>query len=328
MQLGLGYLSENLSVKEKVDYAVLADKFGVNSIWVAEHYYSRDAIVTCSAILANTKRITVGTSIINPYTRHPALLAMTCATLDEMSGGRFILGLGSAIPLWVEEQMRIPFGDPKTSLLEAHRIIRGLLDRTSTTYEGKRFSINNVNLGFDPASGRVQIHLAAVGELMMKTSAKVADGVILSSGSSPFYVKRAMQRVRVGLSEVGKKQFSTTCLLLCSLTKDKKKARDDLRPWLLLTLRRPGRPRKVFSEESVVRELEDAIASGDRKRSLAACSDDVVDALSVSGDADECIAGIQRYRRLGLTNLVLVPISFEKDLLVDLLRKMGQAGIT
>ena len=94
---GIGFLAERLTVPEKVRYSQAAERSGFASAWAAEHYFHRDAIVTSAAILAGTKRLKVGTGVINPYTRHPALLAMTTSTLIEMTEGLFILGLGTSV---------------------------------------------------------------------------------------------------------------------------------------------------------------------------------------------------------------------------------------
>lgn len=326
MRFGLGFLAEVFTIEEKVRYASMGEQNGFDSAWVAEHYFSRDAIVTATAILARTKEMKVGTAVINPYTRHPGLLAMTSATLDEMSKGRFILGLGTSFPRWIEDQMKIDYGKPMTSLMESFRIVRALLDRSASTVEGKRFSIHDASLGFNPDSGRVPIYLAAVGPRMLEKTAELADGVILSAGSSPYYVRKALPAIKKGLAKSGKKRFRVLCLALISMSNDKRQARDRLKPWLLMPLMRTGRARMVLVNEEAVAESKAAWDAGDRKKAMTLVPDEVMDAVSLSGRVEDILEGVEKFKDLGITDLVLTPVADNGELpmLMEALARRGR----
>lgn len=287
---------------------------------MAEHYFHRDAIVTSAAILANTTRLKVGTGVINPYTRHPALLAMTTATLDEMSGGRFILGIGTSVKYWIEDQMAIPLGEPASSLLESFRIIRGMLDGNLSTLSGRRFSVNDVKMDFSPRSRKAPVYLAAVGPRMLKKSAEVADGVVMSTGSTPHYIRWAMPNIKDGLTRSGKKGFGVVCLVGVGLRRDTRKAMKDMAPWLLTPLMRPGRGKLVLPDDSVIEEARAAWDTGDREAAFRKTPNEVLESVCICGDVSECVRRIEDYRGLGLTDLVLTPISFDDDLLPKLLK--------
>ena len=314
MNFGLGFLAEVFTIEEKVRYASIGEQNGFNSAWVAEHYFSRDAIVTSTTILSKTKRLKVGTSVINPYTRHPGLLAMTSATLDEMSKGRFILGLGTSFPRWIEDQMKIDYGKPMTSLMESFKIVRALLDRSADTVEGKRFSIHGASLGFNPDSGRVPIYLAAVGPRMLEKTAELADGVILSAGSSPYYVRKAFPSIKKGLAKTGKKPFRVVCLALISMSRDRRQARDRLKPWLLMPLMRTGRAKMVLGNDEAVAETKVEWDAGNRERAMTLVPDEVMDAVSLSGKVEDVIEGVEKFRGLGITDLVLTPVADNGEL--------------
>ena len=325
MQIGLGFLGEILTVNEKVEYARHAENLGLKSIWLAEHYYHRDAMIAAAAILSKTVKVTVGTSVINPYTRNPALIAMSAATLDEMSDGMFILGIGTGFPQWIEEQMDIPVGNLGRSLVESLEIIRNILHRKETSFEGRRFVMRNVSLGFDSSSSRIPIYVAAVGPRMLEMAGRIADGVILSGGkSSPSYLRWSMKAIRRGLSSGREKEFAKVCLVFTSLARSKAKARTMVKPSLLMPLMRPGRAKLVLGDESLIKDARDAFDAGDRKHALERLPDDVVDTLSISGNAEECMRGIRKFADLGLTDLVLEPVHFESDELMKLLRMVAK----
>jgi len=323
MRLGLGYLAEVFSIQEKVKYARLAERNDFASVWVAEHYFSRDAIVTASVLLSQTKRVRVGTSVINPYTRHPALLGMTSATLDEMSGGRFILGLGTGFPHWIEGQMGIQLGSPMTALFESFRIIRNMLDRSASELKGRRFIVHDVSLGFNMKSSRVPIYLAAVGPKMLKKAAQLADGVIMSGGSSTYYLRHAIPIIRDGLASSGKSRFDLVCLALLALSNDRWKARESLKPWVMMPLLRKGRAKQVLPDETVLAKSKAAWDSGDRRKAEREFPDEVMDAVSIAGGVEDCVAGVEMFEGLGLTELVLVPVSLQGGLLPKLMKRLA-----
>lgn len=317
-------MAERLTVEEKIRYSRLAEKSGFSSAWVAEHYFHRDAVVTSAAILANTKRLRVGTGVINPYTRHPALLAMTTATLDEMSGGRFILGIGTSIRYWIENQMAIPLGEPASSLLESFKIVRGMLDGSLSVLVGKRFSVKGAEIGFNPKRRRAPIYLAAVGPRMLRKSAEVADGVVMSTGSTPHYIRWAMPHIKAGLAKSGRKKFGVACLVSLGLGRDSTRVMRDMAPWLLTPLMRPGRGGLVLQDDSVLEEARAAWSAGDIETTLRKTPKEVLDSICICGDIEACASGIEEYRSLGVTDLILTPISFDPELLPKLIRRLSR----
>jgi 5,10-methylenetetrahydromethanopterin reductase len=323
MNMGIGFLAERLRVPEKVFYAQMAEKCGFASAWAAEHYFHRDAIVTASAILSSTSKLKVGTGVVNPYTRHPALLAMAAATLGEMSGGRFVLGMGSSVRSWIEDQMSMQFGDPASALLEAFTIVRKMLDGKKTVVAGKRFAVKGAKMEFQTDLTRIPVYLAAVGPKMLTKSAELSDGVVLSTGSTPHYIRWAMPHIRNGLGRSKKREFGVVCLVALGVRRDPGRAREEMMPWLLTPLLRPGRAKLVLPDETAVSDAQRAWAAGDMKGAARKVPDEVLESVCISGDVEECVRGVEKYRGLGVTDLVLVPISFEKDLLAKLLKRLS-----
>ena len=325
-------MGEFLTVNEKVECAKRAEKYGLSSAWVAEHHYHRDAVVTCTAILSETRTMYVGTSIINPFTRHPALLAMTAATLNEFSGGRFVLGLGLGIPLWNEEQMGIPMGkDPVNSLKEAVAITRSLLRGETTRLEGRRFTARNVKLGFDLGKNPSRVYVAAVRPKLLKTAAQIGDGVILPACSTVSYIKNSLPFINQGMRESGRNAVEVVCLAYLSISKESQLATHEIKPRLFTILMRPDREELIFPDEldrqAEVKAAKTALAQGDTEKAMNLISDDIVKTVSITGDLNECFAGIDRFRNTGVTELVLVPTNADLSYLEELLSRLSHSNI-
>src|SRR5262250_1286020 len=109
------------------EWARAAERAGLGSIWIIEDYYQPGAFTLAGAVAAATERITIGLGVVNPYTRHPAILAMETAALAGVAPGRVVLGLGTSNRNWIEGQMAIPFTAPLRGLREGVEVVRRLL---------------------------------------------------------------------------------------------------------------------------------------------------------------------------------------------------------
>ena len=156
-ELGLGFLRTSAPAKVG-ELASLAEELGFDSVWVAEDYFQGGAFSVATACALATTRIRVGIGVVNPFTRHPALLAMETASLDILSQGRITLGLGTGSPGWMR-QMGINFAAPRSGLREGAQLVRRLLSGEGVTFSGRYFSLNGVQLEGPPYSQRVPIYL-------------------------------------------------------------------------------------------------------------------------------------------------------------------------
>ena len=197
MKMGIAFSGVPFAINTVAELVKRAENKGFSTAWFAEDYFLRDAITAMSFTAALTKRIKLGTGIINPYTRHPILIAETIATLSEAAGGRIFLSLGTGVGPLIE-QMGIKFRKPLTTIREAVEIIRNALTGNPVTFEGEVFNIRDVRLGYNPylsqlgefklKRGNIPIYIAAIGPKMLQLAGKIGDGVLLTAGCSPNYV--------------------------------------------------------------------------------------------------------------------------------------------
>ena len=214
-------ISGRRNAAEAVHLARLAEELGLHDVWVTEDYCERGAFALAGAIAATTHRVRVGIGVVNPWTRHPMLLAMEFATLDEISGGRAVLGLGASNPLWMTDQLGIPFDRPIGRLRDSVQILRAALAGESVDHEGASFHVH-ARLGFTPTRPRPPIVLGVKGKQALAMAAGCADGLLLSVMSSPPYVQWV--RDQVGPSH------ELSAYVAISAGDDPVSARDRLRP--------------------------------------------------------------------------------------------------
>ena len=139
---------------ELAEYGRIAERAGLDSIWVTERYFHEETFSMLGFLAAATQSIRLGVGVANPYTRNPALLAMACATLDRLSGGRFALGMGRSDRSVVEGRMGIPYGDGQATLKETAEIVRRLLSGQEVTSHTGRFRLSRAPPGCQDCRGK------------------------------------------------------------------------------------------------------------------------------------------------------------------------------
>lgn len=193
MKIGIG-VSEDLPIERQVELARAVEEAGYTSLWTNEAR-GRDALLLCQAWGAATERLEVGIGVVPLWTRSPAQLAMGAATLQEATGGRFVLGLGVSHPAtmdtWHDAGYRSPLGATRDTL----QILRTALDGGTTEHTGEVRSSQRFGLQIDPLPPRPSVLLGAMGPKMLQLAGTHADGVLLN-WSGPNEVARARKVVR------------------------------------------------------------------------------------------------------------------------------------
>lgn len=310
------------AASQVVAAAARAERLGFGSLWVAEDYFYPSAFPVAAAAAAVTRDLVIATGVVNPYTRHPALLAMEAATVSVLAPGRFVLGLGSSIRLWIERQMGIPFVSPLATLRESVEIVRQLLAGQVCTYAGQCFSLTDVVLNFRPG-GEIPIVLGVKGPKMLELAGRVADGIILSILTSPGHVARARRQssaARVG-TDMERRRLPLAAFLLVCVGKDGWRARESMKPTLARYLGSlHGQP---FLQDTEIAERDtepfrDALVANTSAAHLV--TDALLDQFTVSGNADDCRAALTRFAAAGLDiPAFLIPPGVDFDAQLDLI---------
>ena len=297
--VGIGF-GGDVPVGTFVELATQADQSPFRSLWVQENDETGTIVLAATALHA-TKRLEVGTGITSPFRRHPHTLAVEAATLNELSGNRFILGLGTAERL--TKTFRLA-GKPIEAMRDTFAIIRGLSASDNFTYDGGVFSVATPQRRLTPEP---RVYMGALGPRMLDLAGELADGVILSrrAAFSPKYTKYSIDRVMKKAKAVERdaSQIDSVGFFETILAKDGDEARRFARR-ILGTYTIPGTPSNVLDLEGVAEADVEKVKSNYQKGNLKAAvdnvTDDLVNRFAVAGTPEECLEKLRRHIGTGL----------------------------
>src|SRR6202167_516136 len=282
-------LQNDRPIAEVVEQARLAESLGYPEIWTNENGHYRGIFTVASTIAANTGAPRIGLGIVNPFHRHPSVIAMEAATLDEASGGRLMLGIGAA--QWnlrnlgeADERTRRPY----TSTIEAIGIIRALL-RGEPVPASEQFTISpHVKLDFEPLRRDLPVYAGAVNERMLRASGAYADSVELGAIMSTGYVRWAVDVIGQGAAGAGRDPAAQDIAapLMVSVAADAKAARDAVRLRLAYYLHRvekvvhapPG------ADADDIQRVREVTEERGPEAGAAVITDEIIDTFAVAGD--------------------------------------------
>ena len=168
---------------------------GYESVWFAENAFNRGVLPAASACAAATSRVGIGIGVLNPYNRHPTLIAMEIGALDELAQGRARLGIGSGIAS-ATERMGLSTERPLAAVRDAITIVRAMLAGEEVTYSGRAFSAHKVKLEYRAPRPDMPLLMAARGEQALALCGKIADGLMISNMCPPDFTRHAVEIVR------------------------------------------------------------------------------------------------------------------------------------
>ena len=297
--LGVALLGHGLPGRT-TDWARAAERAGLGSLWVIEDYFHPGAYALAAAAAAVTERLVIGLGVVNPYTRHPALVAMETAALAGIAPGRVVLGLGSSNRKWIEAQMAIPFKTPLRGLREGVEIVRRLLDGQRVTCTGEVFAVHDIALEAPP-SAPVPILLGVKGPRALALAAEAADGVHCSILASPAHVRR------VRATTASRKDFRVIAYVPVAVADDGAQARAWMRP-LLARYLGALHGQSILEDAGLgparTQPFREALTAGRVAAELV--TDEMVDTLAVAGTPTECRAALARWGEAGLDGVVAV----------------------
>jgi 5,10-methylenetetrahydromethanopterin reductase len=182
--------------------AQLQEECGYDVFWYTDERFYREVFGGLTLVATNTHRIEVGTLVTDPYIRHPAVTAMGIATLDEVSGGRAMLGIGAGITGF--EEMRVVRRRPAQAMREMVSLVRGMLAGDTIDFHGEIFDFDHGRLGFQPPRARLPIYIASNGPRGLVLAGEVADGVVMQGAVTSNVINWMLERVSEGAERAGR----------------------------------------------------------------------------------------------------------------------------
>jgi Coenzyme F420-dependent N5,N10-methylene tetrahydromethanopterin reductase and related flavin-dependent oxidoreductases len=294
-------------------------------VWIAEDYYLRDAISIISCIALSTKEIAISSGVINPFTRHPVLIAQTIATLNDIALGRIRLALGTGVKPLIEG-MGIQFKKPLKHIAEAVKIIRSLLEGKRVDFEGEAFKIKGVKLGENPyfvsesnflKVYATPIYIAAIGPKMLRLAASISDGILLTAGLAPENVERMVKDIKNVVNESGR-DFSKFLI----------------GNYILTHLGEPSNMLKTFIAfhvaysdlknlfevgitEEYSKTVRETLEKKGIKETIPLIKNNIVEFFAACGTIEEIQSRIEEYRKAGVSHPIILPVETDTARLIN-----------
>lgn len=338
---GAGMDADNLAVAQE------ADRLGYAVCWAAEAYGS-DAPTVLSWVAAQTERIDIGSAIFQIPARTPAMTAMTAATLDSLSGGRFRLGLGVSGPQVSEGWYGTRFDKPLSRTREYVEIVRKAMARERLSHEGEHWTLplpdgpgKALKLTVHPVREHIPLYIAAIGPKNLEQTGEIADGALTLFCAAENMEDTSLAPLRAGRAKVGKtlEGFDVCPTLPLALGDDVDALADVFRPYTALYVGGMGSRKQNFYNrlaqrmgyEKEAAEIQDKYLAGDKDGAAAAIPRELIDRTSLLGPVERIADRMQEYAAAGVTTLTVTPAGWTLDERVAALRAgveaMERAGL-
>jgi F420-dependent oxidoreductase-like protein len=317
---GAGTDQDNLAVAQE------ADRLGYAVCWAAEAYGS-DAPTVLSWVAARTERIDVGSAIFQIPARTPAMTAMTAATLDSLSGGRFRLGLGVSGPQVSEGWYGVKFDRPLARTREYVEIVRKAMSRERLIHSGEHWTLplpdgpgKPIKLTVHPVREHIPLYIAAIGPKNLEQTGEIADGALLVFFAPEHAEETTFGALRAGRRKAGKEFASfdvcpTVPMAVGTDHRDIDALADRFRPYTALYVGGMGSRKRNFYNKLAQRmgyekeaaEIQDRYLAGDKAGAAAAVPRQLIDSTALLGPVERAADRMQAYAEAGVTTLSLAP---------------------
>jgi probable F420-dependent oxidoreductase len=308
-RVGVGF-SRGLAPAEVVQCARLAESLGYESVWMAEGH-AGDQFAILGACAQATERVRIGTAISSVFVRTASTLAMAAATVDHLSGGRFVLGLGTSHREQVEPEHGVAFTQPTARLRDSIAIVRQLLRDGVIAHRGEVLTVERFDLWFTPRRRELPIYVAGLFPRMLEICGEIADGVLLTWPTVDA-AGRAAEHVARGAARAGRSAapIEIASLLPCAVAPTRAEALERLRPSIAFYAGFFPRYNRLLASagfENDVARIKAAWDKGDREGAVRTVPDALIDAVAIAGTAEDCRERVDRYRRAGLALPIVSP---------------------
>ncbi|HEX3508984.1 MAG TPA: LLM class F420-dependent oxidoreductase [Candidatus Dormibacteraeota bacterium] len=341
MKLGVsvGYWGFGLTAADQLDIARTAEELGYDSVWTAEAYGS-DAATVLAWLAAGTTRIRLGSGILQIPARSAAMTAMTAATIDQLSGGRFILGLGSSGPQVSEGWHGVRFAKQLQRTREYVAVVRMALAHQKVEFHGETLELplphgpgKVLKLTIKPAQKQIPIYLAVLGPKNVALAGEIADGW-LPVFFSPEHTAALRVPLEEGAARAGRSldDFRICPSVNVMIGDDLAAARDAMRPMLSLYVGGMGSREQNFYNrlvsaygfEDAAKEVQDLYLEGRKSEAAMALPDALIDAVSIVGPPDQARERIRAFKDAGVDTLIVSPMAIDNDSRKEQLRLVAE----
>jgi 5,10-methylenetetrahydromethanopterin reductase len=304
VRLGLALANEG-PLAQTVALACLAEQLGLSEVWVPESSHGRSVTSVVATLAAHTRQIGLGVGVVNPFWRHPSLIAMEAATLDEAADGR-LRGIGLGAGLWTLEAL----GEadqrtrrPLAAMVEAIGIVQAMLRDEPGPTAAIFTARADATLSFTPLRRDLPVYVGAVNQRMLQTAGALADGAYLGAITSPGYTTWAAEQLAWGAARAGRQgPVDLIANVLTSVAADPHAAHHAVRPVLAYYLWRVDGvvTDQAGADPDAVAEVRRTVDTQGVQAGAARVSDDLVETFAAAGDPEQVAQRLHGYAQAGL----------------------------
>jgi F420-dependent oxidoreductase-like protein len=343
MKLGvhIGYWGLGLTSEDQLEIVQEAERLGYDSVWAAEAYGS-DTATVLGWLAGKTSTIRLGSGIFQMPGRSAAMTAMTAATIDQISNGRMILGIGSSGPQVSEGWHGVRFGKQLARTRDYVAVLRMALARERLEYSGETLELplpdgpgKALKLTIGTVQDQVPIYIAAIGPKNTQLTGEIADGVIPTL-FSPEHVAVMRDELQIGIDRAGNGKtladIDIAPTVQVYVSDNMEDARNLMRPFIGLYVGGMGSREQNFYNQLVRRygfddaaqEVQDLYLDGKKDEAMAALPDELIDMVAICGPADHVRERIAAYREAGVGTLGVSPVAFTREERITQLRLIAE----
>jgi F420-dependent oxidoreductase-like protein len=343
MKLGvhIGYWGLGLTSEDQLEIVQEAERLGYDSVWAAEAYGS-DTATILGWLAGQTSTIRLGSGIFQMPGRSAAMTAMTAATIDQISNGRMILGIGSSGPQVSEGWHGVRFGKQLARTRDYVAVLRMALARERLEYSGETLELplpdgpgKALKLTIGTVQDQIPIYIAAIGPKNTQLTGEIADGVIPTL-FSPDHVSVMRDELQIGVDRAGNGKtladIDIAPTVQVYVSDNMEDARNLMRPFIGLYVGGMGSRKQNFYNQLVRRygfedaaqEVQDLYLDGKKDEAMAALPDELIDMVSICGPADHVRERIAAYREAGVGTLGVSPVAFTREERITQLRLIAE----
>jgi len=302
---------EALPPRLQIDYGVRAEERGFRAAWFPEITFG-DAFGPATAVATKTSRIELGTGVVGIWSRSPVTMALQAATLNELSQGRLLLGVGLQARGYVEGWHGQRYERPVRAMREFVTILRRILSGEAVTFEGEIFSVQGFQLQMQPPERPARIYMAAIGPQMTRLAGELADGILGYCYSAAYVRDTVLPNLKAGAERAGRslEGFDVACGFPTIVTPDDSGLEQIKGQVMMFATAKSSSPEYASSFAAAgydVGPIQERVDAGDVDGALGLVSDEMADALTIAGSPANVRWRIEEYRDAGLTTIALNP---------------------
>jgi F420-dependent oxidoreductase-like protein len=326
--LNLGYWGIGPAGEEAAELVLAAEGMGYESVWAAESYGS-DVVSVLAWLAARTEKINLGAAIMQVPARPPAAAAMAGATIDKLSGGRFLFGFGPSGPQVSEGWYGVPYAKPWGRTREYIEVVREIIAREGPVdHQGGHYTLplpggegKPLKLNFHPLRNEIPVFVGAIGRKSVEMAAEICDGWIPIFFSVDAFEQTWGEHLEAGFAKGGRQRsdLEVSPSLQVAIDGDLEAAKNVVKAGLVLYFGGMGSRKTNFYVDlahrfgfgEVADEVQKRFQDGDRGGAFEAMPDEIVEATSLVGTEAEVAERVERFRGAGIDRLIVSPVHVE-----------------